>query len=238
MLASGATIEGYTECVRQKLASERYGRIHVQYNEDLASDVTIESGLAAGTKVKYMLDFDGENYIQWWISGRDVDLFQTVLVDDDSDSTNGYHHGFSTARPLPAGEYLVHYLYHSKDWEPCNYKPEDIYELWTVTVASPGKTVDEFLFDPAVVGTAVGVNSPSESVRSLLWESGKVKLVGIFGNHRIDVIELDGTVSLSLVTADVVPADGVLSWDVAEQSWETGDKLLIRISKGPNLPPR
>ena len=54
---------------------------------------------------------------------------------------------------------------------------------------------------------------------------------GALADHMLDFIELDGTVSLSLdvVDATVDSANDTLSWSVASQPWEDGDKLMVRI---------
>ena len=51
------------------------------------------------------------------------------------------------------------------------------------------------------------------------------------GNHFLDFIELDGSVSLSLLTdgATVDSTAGTLIWPVEIQPWQTGDKLMLRI---------
>ena len=54
--------------------------------------------------------------------------------------------------------------------------------------------------------------------------------------HHIDLIALDGTVSLRLdfdEAVEVSADDGtqVLSWSVCEQPWQDRDKLMIRISE-------
>ena len=50
-------------------------------------------------------------------------------------------------------------------------------------------------------------------------------------NHVLDFIELDGSVSLSLLVDDVTvdAANHTLSWSVSSQPWEDGDKLMVRI---------
>ena len=53
---------------------------------------------------------------------------------------------------------------------------------------------------------------------------------GIAG-HAVDFIALDSSVSLSMQIADatVDATTGALSWTVASQPWQSGDKLMLRI---------
>ena len=68
-----------------------------------------------------------------------------------------------------------------------------------------------------------------------VWHGEGQSAYGVWG-HRLDFIELDGAVSLSLVVdeATVNPSTGsgqagTLSWTVAEQPWHDGDLLMLRI---------
>ena len=49
--------------------------------------------------------------------------------------------------------------------------------------------------------------------------------------HKLDFIELDGSVGIALEVFSATEDDmaGTLTWDVAEQPWEDGDKLMLRI---------
>ena len=53
---------------------------------------------------------------------------------------------------------------------------------------------------------------------------------GIAG-HTLHFIALDGSVPLSLKVADatVDAPNDILSWTVASQPWNDGDKLMLRI---------
>ena len=110
-------------------------------------------------------------------------------------------------------------------------------------------------FDPVTVGAAVladstnGVLKPAEftdangasaTIEQVAWEAGtgdsgtvKLKLSphdGIAG-HTLHFIALDGSLSLSLKVAEatVDGANDTLSWRVASQPWDDGDKLMLRI---------
>ena len=225
--ALASTVEGFAECYQRGISYE-----HLYKNDPIELDPvsrSIDSGLAAGTVLQN--DYVDDGAFSMWIRDGDAGLFGV------KEEGKGSRDDILTLRPLPAGEYTFNGYYQSTASVVCGFKPDILPEAWTVSVSSPVGVMSEFFFDPVAIGAAVGETSPSESVESLLWETGKVKLAGAFANHVVDVIELDGTVSLSLATADVVPVDGVLSWDVTEQPWETGDKLLVRIRKGPNRPP-
>ena len=59
----------------------------------------------------------------------------------------------------------------------------------------------------------------------------------VLGDHMLDFIEPDGSVSLSLDVVDATVGTGsatsTLNWTVPSQPWENGDKLMIRIRKDP-----
>ena len=252
MLKAGEGIEGYAECIAGKLAREG----HRQANPDWPTptdEKTLTSGLASGAEVRRQRQersYVATDYFNYWLTGADMDLFRAVRSDDDSDPKNGYEYALETARPLPAGVYSVRY--NSQHWGhiPCNYKPDDSYVAWTVTVTAPGGTLHELFFDPVTVGTAVkangsnGVLKPASftdadgaqaTIQRIAWESGTAKLEidphdGLAGHH-LDFIELDGTVSLSLDVADatVDTATGTVSWGVASQPWDDGDELMLRL---------
>ena len=119
----------------------------------------------------------------------------------------------------------------------------------------PEGTLHEAFFDPVTVGTAAladstnGVLKPTEftdtngasaTIERVAWEAGtgesgtvKLKLSphdGIAG-HTLHFIALDGSVPLSLKVADatVDAPNDILSWTVASQPWNDGDKLMLRI---------
>ncbi len=158
-----------------------------------------------------------------------------------------------SARPLPAGVYRFHFNDVWAAFVPC-----DGYTIryeWTVTVTAPEGTLHEAFFDPVTVGTAVAAdsangvlkpagftdaNGASATINRIAWEAGtgesgtvKLKLSphdGIAG-HTLHFIALDGSVPLSLKVADatVDAPNDTLSWTVASQPWDDGDKLMLRI---------
>ena len=130
---------------------------------------------------------------------------------------------------------------------PCNFKPDNAYLDWTVTVTAPTGTVHEAFFDPVATGSAVGadasngalqptaftVGGTSTDLQSLKWESGSVTLglsssVSLSG-HTLDFIALDGTTALSLDGGAAAVSGGTLTWSVATQPWQAGDLLILRI---------
>ena len=190
-----------------------------------------------------------------------VTLGPATRVDRDGDGTDdglAYDRHLVADRPLPAGEYKFQFNDLGAYFAICDgfvFRFE-----WTVTVTAPDSAVHEAFFDPVTAGTAVkadGTNgvlepasftdgkSAASTLQAISYEppagsgNGTVKLqvdphTGLVG-HSLDFIELDGSVSLSLSVADatVDTASKTLSWSVASQPWEDGDKLMLRIRKSP-----
>ena len=167
----------------------------------------------------------------------------------------------STERPLPAGDYEFYYTRLAGMSTLCNGLADEERDLFRfyVTATAPAGVLHEAFFDPVTAGTALkadgtnGVlkpssftdaNNASATLQSISYEppssgsgSGTVKLqvdphTGL-GGHRLDFIELDGTVSLSLEVdaATVDAANNTLSWPVASQPWSDGDKLMLRVAE-------
>ena len=159
-----------------------------------------------------------------------------------------------TVRPLPSRFYSFTWKYHRAEYVLC--APDVFYNhTVNVNVAAPIGTVHEALFDPVTLRQAqgrlpdVGADSSNgklepaaftdangaATIQRIEWAAGTVKLEvtpnGALADHMLDFIELDGTVSLSLdvVDATVDSANDTLSWSVASQPWEDGDKLMVRI---------
>ena len=79
------------------------------------------------------------------------------------------------------------------------------------------------------------MDGTSTSITGLKWENGSVVLtlspyVSLTG-HKVEFIELDGLVGLSLDVDDaaVDSGAGTLTWGVSGQPWEAGDLLMLRI---------
>ena len=158
-----------------------------------------------------------------------------------------------SARPLPVGVYRFHFNDVWAAFVRCD--GWTIRYEWTITVTAPEGTLHEAFLDPVTVGTAVAAdsangvlkpasftdaNGTSATIERIAWEAGtgeagtlQLKLSphnGITG-HTVDFIALDGSVPLSLKVADatVDSANDTLSWTVASQPWDDGDKLMLRI---------
>ena len=190
-----------------------------------------------------------------YLSGKDVGLFEhTASTDED-----GFPHMvFKQRRPLPMGTYHFLVRARDAIDIPCgNHSQYGL--RWMITATPPAGTLHELFFDPVNVDTTVAADGPfgvlkpasftdangaSATVESISYvppssmssvQVGtvkvKVKPNDALDDHILDFIELDGTVSLSLDVADatVDSANDRLSWSVASQPWEDGDKLMVRI---------
>ena len=97
-------------------------------------------------------------------------------------------------------------------------------------------TLAESFFDPARDGAAL---SATTTIGTVKWEAGTVEAMLTLDvtGHKLDFIALNGTVILSLDAADATDTGSVLSWPVAAQPWEAGDKLMLRIDTPPIVTP-
>ena len=194
-----------------------------------------------------------------WLEGEDSALFE--VVDDITSLAEGisnsfpdyvaYNQWFKTLRPLPPGTYDITVKEQAKSpmmqlcFEVVSYD-------WTVTASDASGATHELFFDPVTVGSAVAAdasngvlkptsftnrNGASSTVESISYESGKVRVKVVpweaLLGQVLDVIELDGTVSLSLNLSNsaVDVARHTLTWSVASQPWEDGDMLMVRIRR-------
>ena len=226
--ALASDVEGYTECYHRSIAYE-----HLYKNDPIELDPesrSIDSGLAAGAVLRNNMADKGRFIM--WIRDGDADLFEL------KEEGKGDKDDILTRRPLPAGEYTFNGYYQSTVWVVCGFKPDILPEVWTVTVRSPMGVMAELLFDPETIGTTIGQDGLSGPIESIVWDTDKVKLKpsGALRNHLLEFIGLDGMSVLSLNTLDIPTENGTLSWTV-EQPWEAGDKLMVRIRKGPNTDP-
>ena len=254
-IAAGDGTDAYKYCVYEKYKNQRVSDARLA--SYIASGQPMEarlfalgSGLAEGTRVNQR----GISYYSLTrgaIEGADSDLFEVNPVGV-----------VRTLRPLPAGEYRFTYLERRPELDPCDAPiPESAknFRQYAVDVTAPAGSLHEAFFDPVTVGTAVkadvtnGVlrpatftdaNHASATVQSISYEPptsgsvhGTVKLqvdphTGL-GGHRLELIELDGSVSLWLEIdeATVDAPNKTLSWSVTSQPWEDGDKLMLRIEE-------
>ncbi len=248
------TIAGHRECLEQKFLEERNGRPklpefwqRVDYEE--------QSGQPAGTVLNWR-DGRSGGYMRYELGGPDADLLSWEASDDDSDPDNGYRVELTNNRPLPAGEYTFHYRIQYGHWKPCGHISRTATHVTMRMERSEG-ILHELFFDPVTVGSTIkadasnGVLKPtsftdanggSATIGSISYESSTVKIGVIpddaLDDHIVDIIELDGTVSLSLDFADATldAANDTLSWSVSSQPWEDGDKLLVRVREVPPPP--
>ena len=216
------------------------------YPDDKILTTWLEGGDAAlfevvdGTEITTR-DRDGDGELE---AGVDWILYQQML---------------RNVRPLPGGTYSFTIKDLSDVATPCN--DVEAHE-WTVSATAPENVLHELLFDPVTVGEAIaaddtnGVLKPaaftdgdgsSATIEGISYEApstgtgqtGTVKVEvdphDTLSGQIVDIIELDGTVSLSLNARDatVDEANDTLSWSVASAPWENGDKLMVRIRRAP-----
>ncbi len=191
-----------------------------------------------------------------WLEGEHADLFSVVYGESVPHDSSGdgvidsirYTRRIESARPLPQGTYTTDYNRRDALFVRC--EGYSFSHDWTITVNAPDGTLHEAFFDPITDGTAVAAdatngvlkpatftdtNSASANLERIAWESGTVKFElssdDALAGQVVNFIELDGTVSLSLNADDatVDAANDTLSWPVASQPWEDGDKLMLRI---------
>ena len=135
---------------------------------------------------------------------------------------------------------------------PCNYQSRGKVPF-RVTVTAPADAVHEAFFDPVKVGATVAagatngvlkptnftVSGSSATLIKIAWEGGKTTMefqpsVALAGHHA-DFIALDGTVALRIDFDDAKEtANGTkrtFEWGVCTQPWESGDLLMLRVSK-------
>ena len=250
----------YIECIRFKYEWERVARFkkesallggEILYQR---TDADVGSGMPEGTKVYT------SHLASLFATAPPGEEAEYVLVGRDQEYLVGAFPGeIFVARPLPAGEYRVYHAHLPYQMRICGATvPEDAMrkrELF-VNVTAPTGTVHEAFFDPVqdgkgvAAGGANGVlepgtfsdaNGASATIQRIAWEAeaggvGAVKLTlsphnGIAG-HTVEFIALDGSVLLSLAVAEaqVDATNGTLTWKVASQPWQAGDKLMLRVS--------
>ena len=237
--------DGYQEC----LVAKKYDEREVKTEQAFRVEASIGSGLPAGSLVVDRVGVGSSTYWYFLLYGDDAVYFDTSVVDADDNPENGYDGSTRTVRPLPAGQYALEEARQLEVMVPCGYIPDERVH-WTINITAPEGTLHELFLDPVTVGTTVaadgtnGVLRPasftdakgaSATIGSIRYESGTVKVEvtpdDALDDHIVDFIELDGTVFLSLEVADatVDSVNDTLGWTVAEQPWEDGDLLMLRI---------
>ena len=259
-LDGGDGSDEYQECVLEKYRYIRNQRNWPEERGNPYGvwdlDYTVVSGQPAGTVLDQHEAYGvyPDTKITLWFEGSGASLLDiaegaSTPYDRDRD---GEYDGFKydvmmrLARPIPAGEYRFDLKESWPRWAVCSYV---ISNEWTVTVTAPEGVLHEAFFDPVTDGSAVaadstvGVLDPASfidagattTIERIEWEAETVtvKLTPhtALAGRVVDFIELDGTVSLSLVVDDatVDAATDTLSWPVSPQPWDDGDKLMVRM---------
>ena len=255
-VSDGDGSEAYRECIADKYRRERVLQHNLkgrQPYQRYASD--IGSGLPSGSQVfedgsaKIWRVQPANRRSQFWLEENDNDLFVAewpgVIKTARPLPVGEYKYFYLSRLPefIPCDAY------------PDKLKRSR--EHFVTVTASEG-TLHELFFDPVNVGsgvsadTANGVLDPASftnangtpaTIHRMSYDSGTVKIEvtpeDALTGHSIEFIELDGTVSLSLNVDDATEGsitesrtgnmNHTLSWEVSEQPWHVGDKLMMRI---------
>ena len=194
-----------------------------------------------------------------WLEGEDKDLFDLrAYYDGVFRTTRPLPMGEYLVYFNFQGEEFITCDYHSEElrteWFVHVTAPDGtLHEAFFDPVevgAAVGADASSGVLEPASfevegVGATSIVRIAWESASAGTGEAGRVRmefspsrppLVG----HHVDFIALDGSVVLRLSVDDAaqsVDGDGTtLTWGVCKQPWESGDKLMLRISEsGPEL---
>ena len=264
-IAAGDGSQEYRECVNLKYGWLRDLRWEAENGRLIlrASAYNLGSGLAAGSPV-YEDQKGGippDKPGTYWLDGRDKDLFTVETTTDPLPATHARRNDrtitglrISTARPLPAGDYVFVSDGRWGGWICRQEQPAEERTLSrhtrTVHVTAPPGVVHEAFFDPVAIGAAVGadgtngvlkpaaftVGGASATITSLKWESGVVTMElnpsASLAGHAVDFIALDGSVALTLSFDDATQSGGgSLTWSVAAQPWVAGDLLMLRVRR-------
>ena len=222
-------------------------------------DFAIPSGLPAGTTIDVQEGPASKtpNALGIWeFIGLDREMVRYDHVNIRPFAPGSEYYSFAlrllTTRPLPADTYVYHPYWLSP------HCTKDLPSVATSTVAhltvtAPARVLHEAFFDPVAIGEAVGadgtngglkpaafrVGGVSTTIQSLKWQNGTVTMKlnpsAPFTGYAIDFIALDGSVALTLSFDDAGSAKTPtgLTWSVADQPWQAGDLLMLRIFKEP-----
>ena len=216
------------------------------------SQQSLASGSPAGSEV-----YEGGDGLILDAASKDTEpTWSDVAVLKSGQDAALFNHTWplkaTTTRPLPAGEYRFYWAEQSQLTALCDAMPEVVktQDEIVVTVTPPPNTLHEAFFDPVALTSGVGADSSngvlkptsfsvdgtSTFITSLKWDNGSVVLTlsphASLPNHKLDFIELDGSISLSLQTSSATEdtTAGTLTWTVTDQSWHDGDTLMLRIA--------
>ena len=196
----------------------------------------------------------GGEFGTYWLTGPDADLFTAEIVDNggevivpDDQYPAEYNLSIKMARPLPSGDYEFTQNEQFPSWVPCNLTAEG--PFFEIDIVPPNGTIHEGFFDPVDSGGAIGASGSAGVLKpgafsvsgtdtafvSLIWKEGVVTLeleqfVTLAG-HAMDVIDMDGSVSLTLSFGEATAAEGsgTFTWAIADSTWQEGDQLLLRL---------
>ena len=255
-LDAGGGSEDHRKCVIESYRLERRDRYRRQTDprSSFKSNISpppihqFDSGLPYGSVVYRLAegsDITPGVPFEVWLDGQHAGLF---IADTP---TRDYR--VASARPLPDGRYSFYFNHRGPYYGQCDGWAVR-YE-WTVNVNAPDGTLHEAFFDPVTFGDSVsadgtygalrpatftGTHGAIATINRIAWErgdgsSGMVNVTltpyDAIECQVLDFIALDGSVSLSLhvSVATVDTANSTLSWPVASQPWQSGDKLMLRI---------
>ena len=251
-LEQNSGIAGFKECVRGSLINERVSR-----NREVTIDpFTIDSGTDPSSQALIGINVAYGDSVYWNFieSGADEGYFDVTIIDNDDDPAR-YGFEYRPNRPLPAGLYKTGLVFQLPEDMPCNFIPFNPFDM-QVTVTAPAGTLHEAFFDPVTIGTAVGAGASngvlkptaftlgqtSTQITGLKWENNQAVLTLSphlsLASSALDIIELDGSVSLTLNANDatVDATAGTHTWSVTTQPWHDGDKLMLRLRQIPAPP--
>ena len=254
-VTAGGGTERYRECLIKKherlsgVKSQQAARAKANVPWERQYPRSLASGSPAGSEV-----YQGGNMLR--ISNPDNEpTWSDVAVIKSGADAALFNHTWplkaTTTRPLPAGEYRFYWAEQNELFSLCDALPEALKtrDEIVVTVTAPEGTLHEAFFDPVTLGAGVGADSSngvlnpasftvdgtSTSITGLKWESGSVVLslspYSSLSGHKLDFIELDGSVSLSLAVSSATEDStaGTLTWSVSDQPWHNADMLMLRI---------
>ena len=253
----GEGVEGHLECIRYSFGEERSINGYKERGENLPSprtDFHLDSGLPVETVVEDGYLVDGRARLE----GKDKALFS---FDNGTFRTMRplptgkylVHPNLQAPWFIPCDYYPEEYKTMTSWFVDVSAPEGTLHEAFFDPVevgAAVGADASSGVLEPASfevegVGATSIVRIAWESASAGTGEAGRVRmefspsgppLVG----HHVDFIALDGSVVLRLSVDDAahaVEGDGTtLTWGVCKQPWESGDKLMLRISEsGPEL---
>ncbi len=262
-VTAGGGTERYRECLIKKHARLSYVKLlqAQRAKSNIPWELQYPRSLASGSPAGSEVYEGGEMLI---ISNPDEPTWSDVAVIKSGADAALFNHTWplkaTTMRPLPAGEYRFYWAEQNELTSLCDAVPEALKtrDEIVVTVTAPEGTLHEAFFDPVTLASGVGVGADasngvlnpasftedgtSTSITGLKWDNGSVVLslspFSSLSAHKLDFIELDGSVSLSLPESSATEDStaGTLTWSVPDQPWHNDDLLMLRIAASSTLP--